>query len=581
MSRHPVNGAHQRVRTILQSLFEGQMNSLVKKLLIIVIVMGLVAVGGWAGRKAYRKATEKRLLAEAVEYLDKKDFRNVGLCLQRVLQVNPLSLEANKMTADMLEATAPAAALGWRIRVAQLETNKVEYRFAWAQTALKIGDKNSALQALSGVAQSARSSPDFHKLAGALAWSANDAAVAEQHYKEALRLEPTNQTVVLNLATIRLTSTNPAVTESARLTLEATPTNSPLRALALRYLVADAETRKSMPSALRYSEELVSTPSAGQADKIARLELLRKTLSPEYKAWRANVEGDAKQSSEHAFAFGQWMVSAEGPTNAFHWLVSLPPAIQTNQPVPLILSDCRLALKDWKGLLGMVEKKDWGEVNFYRLALESLSQRSLENELLAKAAWQKSLRTASPRVDHMARLVQITTAWRWTSEKNEVLQGIVSKFPAEKWAADQLTESFYADGNTKGLADLLTKRHSADPADNRLKNNLASVSLLRKSDLANAHRMAREAYDSSPENPFYISTYAYSLLLQDKPDEAVKSLAAIKPEYLKIPAVAAYYGVVQAQAGHKDIARVPLNLAEAARMLPEEKEMVRMAKSKM
>ena len=566
---------------MLEDLSEGLMNGVVKKLLIFVIVMGLVAVGGWAGRKVYRKATEKRLLGEAASYLAKKDFRNVGLCLQRALQINPLSIEANSMTADMLEATAPAAALNWRVRVVQLQTNNVQHRFAWAQTALKIGDKDSAIQALSGVEPSDRSTSEFYKLAGALAWSANDAAAADQHYKEALRLEPTNQTIVLNLATIGLTSTNPTVADSARLTLEAIPTNSPLRTTSLRYLTSDAETRKSLPRALQYSKELVENSSATHSDKIARLELLRKTASPEYKTWRTKLETDATQSSEHAFAIAGWIASTEGPTNAFRWLVTLPASIQTNQPVPLIVSDCRIALKDWKGLLAMVDKKDWGEVNFYRLALESLAQRSLDNEILAKTAWQKSLRTASPRVDHLARLAQVTSAWRWQSEKIEVLQSIVSKYPAEKWAADQLTESFYADGNTRGLADLLAKRHTADPADNRLKNNLASISLLRKSDLVNAHRMAREAFDSSPENPFYISTYAYSLLLQNKPDEAVKTLSALKPDYLKIPAVAAYFGVIQAQAGHKDIARAPLNLAEASRMLPEEKEMVRLAISKM
>jgi len=103
--------------------------------------------------------------------------------------------------------------------------------------------------------------------------------------------------------------------------------------------------------------------------------------------------------------------------------------------------------------------------------------------------------------------------------------------------------------------------------------------LLRKSDLPRAYRLAREAYNSSPADPFFASTYAYSLLLQNKPDEAVKVLSELKPEYLEIPSIAAYYGVVQAGSGHRDIARTPLARADAASLLPEEKEIVHLAMS--
>jgi hypothetical protein len=53
----------------------------------------------------------------------------------------------------------------------------------------------------------------------------------------------------------------------------------------------------------------------------------------------------------------------------------------------------------------------------------------------------------------------------------------------------------------------------------------------------------------------------------------------LKPEYLQIPSIAAYYGVIQAQTGHKDLAKASLQRAEAARLLPEENEIVRLAKN--
>ena len=94
--------------------------------------------------------------------------------------------------------------------------------------------------------------------------------------------------------------------------------------------------------------------------------------------------------------------------------------------------------------------------------------------------------------------------------------------------------------------------------------------------------MAREAYDSSTDNPFFASTYAYSLLLQNKVQEAVRAFENVKEDYyLKIPSIAVYYGVVQAGAGRAEIAREPLKLAEKAKLLPEEKELVRLAMARM
>jgi len=50
---------------------------------------------------------------------------------------------------------------------------------------------------------------------------------------------------------------------------------------------------------------------------------------------------------------------------------------------------------------------------------------------------------------------------------------------------------------------------------------------------------------------------------------------------LKVPSIAAYYGVVEAETGHKDAAREALKLAQSARLLPEEKELVRKAEAQL
>jgi len=462
-----------------------------------------------------------------------------------------------------------------------LQTNDVELRFAWAQTALKFHDPQNAAQALSGVDDRFKSTATFHKLAGALAWEVHDAAAAETHYRAALQLEPGNESIVLNLATVRLSSTNKTEEAAARQALEQIPEKSPLRPTALRYLAADAASRKAFSRAISFSTELLKNSAVTFADEIAHVELLRQARDANYRPYRATVETEARQSPGQVYAFAQWLALTEGPTNTVSWIHSLPAALQTNQPVPLMLVDCQIALENWTDVRDLTETVDWGEADYYRYAVESLADRHLDDTMAARNAWQKSLRLAEHRLDRLARLNQTVARWGWHAERNDLLQAIVAEFPKEKWAVDQLMVSLYADGNTRALAELLNRLYAIYPSDNQLKNNLANICLLRKSDLDKAHRMAQEAYNSAPNNPFFISTYAYSLLLQKKSAEAVKILGGLKTEYLRIPSVAAYYGVVEAEAGHADAARGPLRLAENSHLLPEEKEIVHLASARL
>jgi Flp pilus assembly protein TadD len=557
------------------------MNGLMKKMLVFLLVMAVVAAGGWFGRKAYKRSTERRLVTEASQYLEKKDFRNAVLCLQRAIQVNPVSAPASVMMADMLESAGAPAALSWRIRAAQLEPSNMTNRMLWAQTAIKFGDLKSAGNALAGVDEKSKGTAMYHKLSGAVAWNLGRQDEADKEYREALRLEPDNPAIVLNLDTIGLASSNSAVASSARDSLEKLAANPKFRLIALRYLAVDATTHKSYVDAIKYCAQIVRDPASTVTDKIDYLQLLRLAKGPSYETWLASLKQEATHSPTTAFALGKWMATSGDPADALRWLETLPETVQTNQPVPLIISDCLIGTKDWRGLLTLVEKQDWAEGNCFRLALVSLAQRSLQDESASQTAWRKALHLAEHRLDNLSRLAQVTAAWGWNSENTGVLKEIITEFPKEKWAENQLTAKLYEAGNTRELGELLSKLYAADSTNAGLKNNLASICLLQRTDLDTAYRLAQEAYDSSPENPFFISTYAYSLLLQNKQDEALKVFSGIKPEYLKIPSVAAYYGVVEAQSGHKDLAKASLERAASAKLLPEEMAIVRLAQARM
>ena len=73
------------------------MNSLLKKFIIFVAVMAIVATGGYFARKAFKRSNERRLVQDARSYIEKKEWRNAQLCLQRSLQINPLGVESFRL----------------------------------------------------------------------------------------------------------------------------------------------------------------------------------------------------------------------------------------------------------------------------------------------------------------------------------------------------------------------------------------------------------------------------------------------------------------------------------------------------
>ncbi len=544
---------------------------------LVVIALGTLAV---SGRKLLKASAERRLIVQAIAQLEKKDLRSASLCLRRALQINYRSVRATRLMADAVDEVDPRAALGWRIRLAELEPGNVTNRLKWAQTALQGRDLTSAAQALAGVGEKDRESAWFHKLSGYLAYRLHNSAEAERQYLQALRLEPTNTSVQLNLCMARLASTNAAVVEDARAALEQLARNPAIRVNALHDLAAEAVAHTNLSRAAEYAGQIAAEPRAPLADKLQYLQLLKSIGSPEFGPYFSGLKTAATNSPTFAFGLARWIFAAESPTNALEWVASLPPDLVTNQPLPMIVADCHVAAKNWPALLALVQNQDWQEANSYRSALEALAFRSEGKRTLAEIAWDKALR-GGVSLEALVRLVQVTTAWDWQPENKQVLQELVSRYPKEKWAGDQLMARLYQEGDTGGLIHLVTKLEQQNPEDVGLKNDLAKLQLLRKTELRKAHALAREVYLSAASNPSIVCTYAYSLLLQRKNAEALAVIRKIDSKFLNNSTVAAYYGTVQAETGHKKEARDPLVRAEAATLLPEEKEMVRLAMAKL
>lgn len=556
------------------------MNRLLKKLLITGIVLSIVVVAGYFTRKAFKRSRVQSLVSQADNYLAEKDWRNAQLCLQRALELIPGNLDATRAMAELLEDVGAPNAVDWRAKAAELQPDNAALRLDWAATAIKVGDLKSATNALAEVPESARGSAGYWSLMGALAWSHHDVTSAGESYDKAVRLEPTNLVSRANLATIRLLSTNPVTVAGAKVDLLSLSTNAAVRLVALRHLRDFAVTKGNTNDAVRFATEIAKDPAASLSDNLDQLSILKVARDPGFSSVLERLKKEGTKSSLVAFTVGRWIAQNESPTNAFDWLKRLPLDVQTNQPVPLLVSDCLIAQRNWIHLEELAQLGDWQASEFYRFAVLSLAQRLQGKDVAAKASWQRALREGNGNLSRLTRLSQVCTAWNWTSEKEEVLSNLIATYPKATWALNSLVLIYYAEGKTREIEKVLFASYNENKDDPHLQNNLANVLLLLKSRLELAHALARQAYEALPNDPFFISTYAYSLYLQDKVTEARKVIETIEPEALRNPAIATYCALIQSSSSDKEKAREAVAFADNAKMmLPEERELVRQAKT--
>lgn len=128
--------------------------------------------------------------------------------------------------------------------------------------------------------------------------------------------------------------------------------------------------------------------------------------------------------------------------------------------------------------------------------------------------------------------------------------------------------------DTRGLQRVYATVASFNPRDMIAKNNLAAVSLLLNNQVTQAHQMAREVYQSNSSNEVFASTYAWSLHVQGKSAEALQTMEKLAPRHLENPAIALYYGALLATNRQPEKAKLFLDIAARAKLLPEEKALL-------
>jgi hypothetical protein len=291
------------------------------------------------------------------------------------------------------------------------------------------------------------------------------------------------------------------------------------------------------------------------------------------------VEADAATNAFKLYSVCEWLGSHGLADEGLKWLDGCDPKLRKNQPVPVAEANLYLAKMDWPDLEAFLDDQKWGELECLRLAMLARAGWGQDQSRVAEARWTGAERAAADRLGPLMLLLSL--AAEWGRDQESVLWEIGRRFSREQWALRELERRYLAAGNTRGLNNVYSALETSNnnPSDWTNRNNLAATSLLLQINLSRAHQTAREIYGHNPDDPTLASTYAFSLHLQGRTQEGLAVFERLQAKALTQPPIAFYYGVLLANAGQTNRASRFLALANKARLLPEEKDLLERARS--
>jgi len=530
------------------------------------------------GITRFRLYRESLALRQAQGFAVGGDYRNASLSARRLLRLNPTSIEGCRLLGQLAEATDRREALELYQRIATLQPS-TENKLELASKALRLQQPpyELAAQTLDELAGTAANRVSYCVLAAELSLRLGKGTEAQRWLEAARQLQPTNELHVLNLAMLRLHSSNGSVACDARTTLHRFRTNTAFAALAVRALVAEAISRHDLTAAETLSDELLRQSSASLEDQLRHLDILREGGSPGTERFLASIQKQAITNTAGTSAVLSWMAEHGQAREAIAWLTNASPMVGEAPSVRIAAVECLFALNDWPAAEKLMNERKWGPLEPMRLGLLSRAAAELHETLAADLHWRLAVNQAQKRLGSLMWLAAKAQEWGRENCREDVLWQIAEQFPNQSWAQLELLRGAQAGGRTRELHRLYASMAKVSPKDPGIQNNFAATCLLLNIDLEKSCEIASELFAQHPTEPVIASTYAYALYVRKRTAEGLSVLEQFPEECLTNPPIALYYGVLLQADGQTDRAGKYLKVAQSAALLPEERGLLEQA----
>ena len=546
---------------------------------IFVALIAFVALC-WAGKTAYVRWQEKRLVLRGNLAYDRGDYRSASLAARTALSIRPASIGASRLLAEIGEQTHDRTAVDWRRKVAELDSKSTQAKIEWAKAAILFGDPDSAGSILDGVPESARETPSYHATRALLGQARHDDATAESEWSKAIALAPNETSYRLQMGIQQLHSDDPSRHAAGSKALQDLEASGHDRTAVLRALIADGLQRKiDGRDLVVLARRLANCPDAQLTDKILYLDFMHQVQDPEFSRYLTEMEASVAKDPGALTQILSWMSAQNLNLIALDYLRSLPPGTENKWPVPLATANVYVHLKEWQKLVALTKAGGWKQ-EFLQHAFLSRALRGQQKDAASKTEWAAGVRDASNDSEKLLALLNLASEWRWEPETFDLLWELSKHPDKQREAIATLYQRYAKNNDTPGLHRVLVRLSEVEPESPNIQNNLAQISMLLNAQTDEARRTAAELYKKNPSNPAYASTFAYGLLTAGRVPEALKVMNSLSEAQRNEPSTAAYYGLCLAAAKDPK-AREFLERGKSASLLPEEKALVDEALSRL
>jgi predicted Zn-dependent protease len=410
-------------------------------------------------------------------------------------------------------------------------------------------------------------------LAAQLAWRKNDRTAALALTDQLLTLNPGHPGARLRHGQILAASPSDGPkAQGIRELLALGQSDAPTALAALETLANEPALPTDQVRAI--AAELATHPGGKTEHRLAAMSL-EKRLAPERRAELVEraVENFHSGGPEALAALARWLMQ-QGEAARVLELIPLPVSL-TRQDLFLVRVDALAAQKQWAAIRQILSDVEAPIQPFYREVFLAHATTELGGDRPAKAHWTAALAAASRDPSLLLYLVQYAEkigalpiaekAWRQLAQNpNWALRANAALVP--------LVE---AQGNTRGLRDLMRQLRRLAPDDPAPRHDEAYLDLLLGENIRAAQETAAQLLREHPERLAYHGTVALGYLRAGDPAAALRQYDRLEFQWAKAPPS------TQAIRAAVLLANEELALAQAAAatvalsaLKPEERELI-------
>ena len=543
--------------------------------LALAVVVGILVFS--YGSKIYVGWREKRLLQHGTTLLQKQDYTGASSAAQKVLQLHPDSLPAFYILADATEKQNLLETVAWRAQIARLRPHDLDSQLNLASAALRFGELDTARKAMDQVPPADRDKATYHVVAGWLARAQGDEAGVLEHFAAAVKKEPGNELYQFNLAVLEIKSADPARRDAARATLQKLAKVAQYRAGSLRALLNEAVERNDLPGADSLAQDLQMSPQVTFADYLLCLNFYRKLDQKKFSTVLEKVKPVAAREPADLALLIDWMTNNGLAAEVLKWIDKLKPELTSKPPASVAVAEAFAAVKNWSRLKRWTRSGSWDKADYLRLAYQAYAARQVRQagaEAEFESLWRAAERATEDDPQRQLNLARLAMKWNLLIEAEQLWQRVTKNGPTRREALDALARIYRSNNDLANLYRTMQNLHEIASGDAELAANYARLGMLLDQNAADAHRIAKEAYDRAPTSVNCAVTYAFSLYGLGRTAAGLDIIRKLPVDQLHDPHAAVFVAVLLIDENQFDQAREYIQAAQRGPIFIEEKKLL-------